>query len=162
MLGVNPRCAITGIPSDVSVSVSDTVCGPDSSFTASASSSLSMRPAFRTLSVSSAPKLRNGMSATTTASAVARATAPVADAISSTETGSVVSYPSFAFPTLSPTRIMSTPASSTTDAVGASYAVSIVTGSVSSSVLPARRTEFTVGIRRCRWVAVLNVCDAAP
>src|SRR5476649_2821474 len=48
--------------------------------------------------------------------------------MSSVVTLSVSSYPSTTIATESPTRIMSTPAPSTTRAVGASYAVTITSG----------------------------------
>src|SRR5262245_46807299 len=48
--------------------------------------------------------------------------------MSSVVTWSVSSYPSTTIATVSPTRIMSTPASSTTRALGASYAVTITSG----------------------------------
>src|SRR3990172_10314548 len=67
----------------------------------------------------------NGMSATTSARAVPRTTAFTWWSMSSIVTGMVVSYPNTTIPSVSPTRMSRTPASSTSRAEGQSYAVII-------------------------------------
>ena len=92
---------------------------PPSSLTASAPA-LMTATAFATAASSPHWYEPNGMSPTTIASFVARATAPTAASVSERFTGSVVAYPSALMPIESPTRMIGTPASSASRAKHAS------------------------------------------
>jgi hypothetical protein len=80
------------------------------------------------------------MSPTSSGAFTARRTAAVRVTISSIPTGVVASCPSTTIAAVSPTRTMSTPASSATWPDGKSYAVTITTGS------PAFFISATLGI----------------
>jgi hypothetical protein len=114
-------CPITGIPDSTMRRTRETMGPAPSSLTMSAPPSLTKRIALRTASSSDTWYEPNGMSPTTSGRFEWRETVLVRKSISSTVTGTVVpSWPRTTIAAVSPTRMMSTPASSAKRAPGES------------------------------------------
>lgn len=123
--GVSPRWAITGMPACTIVSVCGSDRSPPSSLTAPTPASLTSRVALRSACTGPSwydPKVR---SPTISARLVPRTTAAASIVMWSIVTGTVLSKPRWQLPIESPTSSTGMPASSKTDAVIASYAVSM-------------------------------------
>lgn len=123
--GVRPMCAITGMPASTSSRICSYDRSPPSSLTAPAPASLISRVADRSACTGPSWYEPKGRSATIRAREVPRTTAAESIVISSRVTGTVDSYPRWQLPAESPTSMTGMPASSKTDAVIASYAVSM-------------------------------------
>mmetsp|Transcript_24124 Transcript_24124/g.82318 ORF Transcript_24124/g.82318 Transcript_24124/m.82318 type:complete len:248 (+) Transcript_24124:268-1011(+) len=117
--GVSPTCPITAIPaSAMALALATRATPPPSSFTASIPPSLSTLTAARTACSVEASYAPNGRSPTSSGLLAPLATALQCVSMSSSVTGSVVSWPCTTIPALSPTSATSTPAWSTCTALG--------------------------------------------
>ena len=117
--GVSPTCPTTPIPaSEIARIVSARAGKPPSTLTASTPPSLSILTDESIAWAVDASKHPNGRSPTMNGLDAPRVTALQKEIISSRVTGSVVSWPCTTIPALSPTRTMSTPASSACAALG--------------------------------------------
>ena len=112
---------MTGIPASTIVRTRETIGPAPSSLIASAPASFTKRIAFSSAFSSETWNEPNGMSPTTIGCRAARTTVRVRNSISSIVTGTVVpSWPRTTIAAVSPTRMMSTPASSAKRAPGES------------------------------------------
>ena len=117
--GVSPTWPMTATPaSEMARAASTRRAPPPSILTASMPPSLSSRTAAPTACSALASYEPKGRSPMSSGRRAPRATARQCDTISSSVTGSVVSWPSTTMPTLSPTSSMSMPAASTCAAEG--------------------------------------------
>mmetsp|Transcript_14714 Transcript_14714/g.41849 ORF Transcript_14714/g.41849 Transcript_14714/m.41849 type:complete len:310 (-) Transcript_14714:386-1315(-) len=138
--GHRPMCPTTTIPADASALIVGAISSPPSTLIASTLPSFMRRAALITAScgVRNEP---NGISPTTRLfSGPVAVTALQWWIISSIVTPTVEERPNTTIPTLSPTRIISTPASLAIRALGASYAVSMTMGVPFSYFLRSVRT----------------------